>query len=133
MGIAGIDHVAVTVEDMDAALRFYCEVLGGEVRHRSAFAAGSSPITTVLLGGAKLNFHPSPPRTRLVARLPTPGAVDLCFRWQGTTEDALGLLARHGVAVVAGPEPRTSADGRPAQSLYFRDPDGNLLELLTTA
>ena len=66
------------------------------------------------------------------ARLPTPGSGDFCFRWDAGVDEALALLARHGVEVVEGPVPRPAADGAVGRSVYFRDPDGNLLELLTT-
>jgi catechol 2,3-dioxygenase-like lactoylglutathione lyase family enzyme len=61
-----------------------------------------------------------------------PGAVDLCFGWDGPSEDVVALLSDRGLPIVEGPVPRPSADGREAVSVYTRDPDGNLLEFLTT-
>ena len=66
-----------------------------------------------------------------MARTPGgPGSSDLCFVWPGTTEEALAHLERLGVAVEQGPVPRNGARG-PGSSVYFRDPDGSLLELIS--
>ena len=58
-----------------------------------------------------------------------PGNSDLCFVWEGTPEQAVDHLGRHGVAVEQGPVPRNGARG-PGASVYFRDPDGSLLEFI---
>ena len=63
---------------------------------------------------------------------PTPGSGDFCMRWDAPLEDAVKLLASKGVAVIEGPVPRPAADGALGRSIYFRDPDDNLLELLST-
>ena len=66
-----------------------------------------------------------------VARLPVqPGNSDLCFEWRGPIADAAAHLANHGVAVELGPVERRGARGR-GLSLYFRDPDGSLLEFIS--
>ena len=67
---------------------------------------------------------------QLVARRPTVGGADLCLRWSGSIESAADLLREHGVPIIDGPSRRRTADGLPALSIYFRDPDGNLLELM---
>ena len=59
-----------------------------------------------------------------------PGNSDLCFRWPGTAEEAAAHLAAHGVEVEEGPVERQGAAGR-GLSVYFRDPDGSLLELIS--
>ena len=65
-----------------------------------------------------------------VARIPAqPGMADLCFVWDGDIEEALRHLERHGVEVEEGPVPRNGARG-PGRSVYFRDPDGSLLEFI---
>ena len=70
--------------------------------------------------------HPTP------AQPITPGNSDLCLRWPGPIADAIAHLPRHGVAVLAGPLTREGAGGR-GDSVYFRDPDGSLLELISYA
>ena len=64
------------------------------------------------------------------ARLPTPGSAVLCFRGGGDIADAIHRLEQAGVPLREGPVPRPASDDRRAQSVYFVDPDGNLIELL---
>ena len=74
--------------------------------------------------GPGVSPHPSP-------RMPVPpGGSDLCFVWPGTVEDALEHLERHGVEIEEGPVERDGARGD-GRSVYFRDPDGSLLELIS--
>jgi catechol 2,3-dioxygenase-like lactoylglutathione lyase family enzyme len=114
------------VSDWERSNAFYREVLGAEVMEiragRFAYA----------IGGQRLNVHgPGTDAGSLVAREPVrPGNGDLCFEWQGTIDDALGHLRAHGVEVEAGPLEREGARGR-GRSVYFRDPDGSLLELIS--
>lgn len=132
MAVRGFDHLAITVADVDRTLAFYRDVLGGEVLYRDRFEDGAFPIVTVVIGANRINVHPSPPRADLVAERPTPGSVDLCFRWDGPIDAALALLEEHGLPCVEGPAFRLAADGSKGTSVYTRDPDGNLIELLTT-
>jgi catechol 2,3-dioxygenase-like lactoylglutathione lyase family enzyme len=128
--ITGFDHLAMTVSDVDRASAFYIAVLGGEQISEYA-PAGAPLIRGVRCGAVKLNLHQYGNGIDLVAGKPTPGSVDVCFRWSGPIETAQAHLARHGIAIVDGPSKRVSNDGQPATSVYFRDLDGNLLELLT--
>jgi catechol 2,3-dioxygenase-like lactoylglutathione lyase family enzyme len=57
------------------------------------------------------------------------GAVDVCFRWTDRIEAAVAFLEDRGIDIIEGPAPRQAADGLWGQSVYFRDPDGNLLEI----
>jgi catechol 2,3-dioxygenase-like lactoylglutathione lyase family enzyme len=86
------------------------------------------------IGGQRLNVHgPGTDVGSLVAREPVrPGTGDLCFEWPGPIEEALEHLRVHEVELEAGPLERTGARGR-GLSLYFRDPDGSLLELISYA
>jgi catechol 2,3-dioxygenase-like lactoylglutathione lyase family enzyme len=129
--IRGIDHVAITVADLDATCRFYERVLGARIEE-SYEVDGRIIVRRVALGRAILNVHQQGNGVKLVARHPTPGSTDICFRWEGTVAEAQQRLESCGVAVVEGPASRTSADGQPASSVYFHDPDGNLVELLAT-
>jgi catechol 2,3-dioxygenase-like lactoylglutathione lyase family enzyme len=132
MGIRGFDHLAITVADVGRSADFYRDVFGAEVLYRDRFDGGRFPIVSLVLGANRINLHPSPPRADLVADHPTPGSVDLCFRWDGPIESAVELLAQHDLPIVEGPSFRLSADGSKGASVYFRDPDQNLIELLTT-
>ena len=129
--ISGIDHVAITVADLDRACVFYTATLGGDVV-REYEIDGRVMVRQVRRGGARLNVHQAGHRHPLVAGHPTPGSTDLCFRWAGPIEAAAALLDDAGVAIVDGPVERHASDGRAGTSVYFRDPDGNLLEFLTT-
>jgi catechol 2,3-dioxygenase-like lactoylglutathione lyase family enzyme len=129
--IAGIDHVAVTVSDVDKACQFYIDVLGGEQLFDHVID-GKRLVRGIRAGGAMLSVHQAGNGVELVARKPTVGAVDMCFRWTGPIETAAARLAEHGVQIIEGPVTRFSNDGTPATSVYFHDLDGNLLEFLTT-
>jgi len=131
--ISGIDHVAVTVADLDAAVAFYQRVLdaktGWEYEHE-----GRVIIRQIRMGGAMLNLHQAGHGlTGLVAITPTPGAIDLCFRWATPIAEAVAHLNEVGVEIEGGPAERYASDGKVGMSVYFRDLDGNLLEFLTTA
>lgn len=127
--VSGIDHVAITVADLESSCAFYRGLFGArtvnELQHDGRLA-----VRQIAFGGALLSVHQSGNGYGLVARQPTVGAADLCFRWDGDIASALALLHAHGIAIVEGPAPRRTADGRPSRSVYFRDPDGNLLELM---
>lgn len=127
--IRGIDHVAITVADLDAACEFYAHVLGATIEEEYEIG-GRIAVKRVAFGQAILNIHQQGNGVDLVARQPLPGSTDICFRWSGGIEAAKAQLESRGVAVVEGPVARTSADGLPGSSVYFRDLDGNLVELL---
>jgi len=132
LSIRGLDHVAITVRDVEATLAFYRDVLDASPVFEDLWRAGRIPVLLLQLGGARLSVHEAAAPAAPHARLPTPGSADLCFRWDGPIEAAVERLRRAGVAIVEGPVPRPAADGAPGRSVYFRDPDGNLLELLGT-
>ena len=124
-GAITLDHVVVHVSDWAVATAFYRDVLGAEVvEHpdgRLAFRFGAQQLN---LHGPGLDVTP-------VARVPVaPGNSDLCFVWPGSPEAAVEHLERHGVAVEEGPVARRGARGQ-GTSVYFRDPDGSLLELMS--
>ena len=127
-----IDHVAITVADSEASTRFYDRLFGAQVLFDHA-PNGKSLVRSVMIGGGvQLNIHQYGNGIDLVASKPTPGSVDICFRFGGTIEEAEALLKRNHVAIIEGPSPRTDNQGNPAQSVYFHDPDGNLIELMAT-
>ena len=130
--VRGYDHLAITVADVERTVRFYRDVLGAEMLHEEAWRTGQLPVAMLRIGGNCMNVHRATAPAAPHAAAPTPGAVDLCLRWDAPIEDAMALLERCGVAVIEGPVPRPAADGTWGRSVYFRDPDGNLLELLST-
>lgn len=132
MSIRGFDHVAITASDIERTLAFYRDVLGAEVLYEDLWRKGVIPIVSLQLGANRINVHDAASPASPHARLPTPGSQDLCFRWQGTVAQAIRLLEARGIAVLDSPVKRPAADGELGESVYFRDPDDNLLELLTT-
>jgi catechol 2,3-dioxygenase-like lactoylglutathione lyase family enzyme len=127
--VLGIDHVAFAARDLEATCAFYDRLFGART-HLDYAPEGASLVRQIALGGALLSIHQAGNGLDLVAMRPTVGSADICFRWAGTIASAAELLHRHGIAIVDGPSRRRTADGLPALSIYFRDPDGNLLELM---
>jgi catechol 2,3-dioxygenase-like lactoylglutathione lyase family enzyme len=132
MPIRGLDHLALTVADVERTVDFYRRALGAELLYEELWRAGRIPVAILQIGASRLSLHPAARPARPHARVPSAGSADVCFRWDGPLDAAAAQLAAAGVAVEEGPVPRPAADGRPGASLYFRDPDGNLLELLST-
>jgi catechol 2,3-dioxygenase-like lactoylglutathione lyase family enzyme len=120
-----IDHCVIAVSDWERSNAFYRDVLGAELveldRGRFAYRFGDQ----------QLNVHGPGATPEPRARDPVrPGNSDLCFVWPGTAEDAAHHLASHSVEVEVGPVERRGARGV-GRSVYFRDPDGSLLELIS--
>lgn len=132
MSVIGLDHLAITVADVSRTVDFYCRVLGAEDVYADLWRSGKIPIAIVQVGASRMSIHPAASPASPHAHVPTPGSGDICFRWEGRLEEASALLEKHGVDVIEGPVGRPAADGQLGQSIYFRDPDGNLLELLST-
>jgi catechol 2,3-dioxygenase-like lactoylglutathione lyase family enzyme len=128
--LAGIDHVAITVADMDATCAFYDRLFGARVLDDHRLDGRAIVRVIIVGGGVRISVHQQGNGVDLVARLPTPGSEDICFRFGGAIEEAVALLRDRGVEIVDGPSPRRTADRTPSQSVYFRDPDGNLVELM---
>ncbi len=129
--ISGFDHLAITCNDVDASIAFYSSVLGAELLLADLWHERKMPVAIMQIGSNRLSLHETAAPAKPHAQSPTPGSVDLCFRWVGPIDGAVSHLAQHDVAVVEGPVPRPASNGERGQSVYFRDLDGNLLELLT--
>jgi catechol 2,3-dioxygenase-like lactoylglutathione lyase family enzyme len=121
-----LDHCVVHVSDWERSNAFYRDVVGAElVPVRGGWA--------YRFGNAQLNLHGPGIAAAPVARLPVPpGGSDLCFEWPGPIQGAVEHLVRCGVTVELGPVERRGAKGA-GSSVYFRDPDGSLLEFISYA
>jgi catechol 2,3-dioxygenase-like lactoylglutathione lyase family enzyme len=132
VGVRGIDHLAITVDDVDRTLAFYRRVLDAQPLFEELWRAGKIPVVLLQVGASRLSIHSAKAPASPHARIPLPGSADFCLRWDGAIESAIAHLRGRDVEIVLGPVPRPAADGAAGQSVYFRDPDGNLLELLST-
>ena len=119
-----LDHCVIHVSDWERSNAFYRDVLGAELVPREAGFA-------YRFGDKQLNVPGKGVRPAEVARLPVePGNSDLCFEWVGPIADAVAHLVRRRIAVEAGPMQRFGAKGY-GTSVYFRDPDGSLMEFIS--
>jgi catechol 2,3-dioxygenase-like lactoylglutathione lyase family enzyme len=132
MSVRGFDHWAITVQDIETTIAFYRGVLGCEILYEELWRAGRIPIISMRVGANVINVHQAGREASPHARQPTPGSGDVCFRWDAPLEDAVALLDSHRIEIEEGPVSRPAADGELGRSIYFRDPDGNLLEFLST-
>lgn len=123
-----LDHSVVAVSDWEISNRFYRDVVGAQL-----VDAGPGRVA-YRFADTQLNVHgPGLDLSDNVARLPVqPGNSDLCFAWPGSIDEAIAHLQRHDVEVETGPVARFGARGH-GSSVYFRDPDGSLLEFISYA
>ena len=121
-----LDHLVLTVADIETSVRFYERVLG---MRREAFGAGRIALR---FGAQKINLHQAGREFEPKAARPTPGSGDLCFVTTQPLDAAMAHVRAQGVTILEGPVARTGATG-PITSFYFRDPDANLVEVATYA
>lgn len=126
MEIDRLDHLVLTVADVEASIAFYTRVLG---MRAVSFGQGRRALA---FGRQKINLHPAQAPLAPHAQRPTPGSADLCLIIRTPLDQARRELDAAGVAVEQGPVARTGATG-PILSLYLRDPDGNLIEISNPA
>ncbi|QNK01881.1 VOC family protein [Dyella telluris] len=122
MKIEALDHLVLTVADVAASCAFYTRVLGMQ---EVTFGEGRKAL---VFGVQKINLHAHGREFEPKALRPTPGSADLCLLTSSVSGDVVDHLRRHGVTIEEGPVQRTGARG-PIESVYFRDPDGNLIEV----
>jgi len=120
--VVGIDHLVLTVRSVEASCAFYAAALG-----LARVDAPGRP-TALRLGPQKINLHQTDRTFEPKAAAPTPGAGDFCLVTERPLDAVMQRLAAAGVPVELGPVARTGARG-PMTSVYFRDPDGNLVEV----
>ncbi|CDX60627.1 Glyoxalase/bleomycin resistance protein/dioxygenase [Mesorhizobium plurifarium] len=120
--IAGIDHFVLTVRSVEASCDFYGRVLG-----MRRLDEPNRP-TALLFGSQKINLHEAGRTFEPKAKAPTPGSGDFCLVAAVPLAEVQASLEANGVAIEVGPVRRIGARG-PMMSVYFRDPDGNLVEV----
>jgi len=122
MYITDLDHLVLTVKDIDATIRFYTTVLG---MAQVSFAGNRQALQ---FGNQKINLHQQRDEIEPHAAQPTPGSADLCFITDIPLEQVIDHVQSCGVSVLAGPVQRMGSTGA-LLSIYIRDPDGNLMEI----
>lgn len=133
MPVAGIDHIAMPTADAERLIAFY-KKLGFLINNEDKWRSGEVPAFSIQVGDSKLNIHPEGHTASLRGPTATPGCTDICFVWDGSVAECQQMLQDAGVEVIQGPVQRAGGRGRgttPSLSLYFRDPDENLLEFMT--
>ncbi|MDH4573638.1 VOC family protein [Salinicola acroporae] len=122
MKISQLDHLVLTVADIDATCDFYGRALGME---RVVFGEGRIALG---FGEQKINLHRHGREFEPKANCPTPGSADLCFLSDTPLEQVISHLEGEEITIIEGPVDRTGATG-PIRSIYLRDPDKNLIEI----
>lgn len=126
MNVHSLDHLVLTVVDLDATVQFYCDVLG---MVREDFRPADGSLRTALkFGDQKINLHVAGAEFDPKSKSPTPGSADLCFLSEEPLEAWQAQFERFGVHVEKGPVQRTGAVAL-IMSFYVRDPDENLIEV----
>ena len=122
LGISHLDHLVLTVSDVNKTCEFYEKVLGFEI---ITFGQGRRAMA---FGKQKFNLHQAGQELEPKALCPTPGSMDLCLITSLALEIVVEKLKLAAVPIEAGPITRTGAQG-PILSVYIRDPDHNLIEI----
>ncbi len=122
MKIEQIDHIVLTVNDIGKTVEFYTEILGMELVNFS------NARKALRFGDQKINLHQQGKEFEPKANKPTSGSMDLCFITQTKIENVKIELEKKGIEIIEGIVDRTGAKGS-IRSIYFRDPDNNLIEL----
>ena len=117
-----IDHLVLTVRDIDQTIQFYCNILG-----MTEITFGDNR-KALQFGKQKINLHPHPSDITPRAKQPSPGALDICFITQSPIDDVINNLEKHAINIELGPVQRQGAQGN-MTSVYIRDPDDNLIEI----
>ena len=121
-----VDHFVLKVRDLEATAKFYERALGlqREVFHDH----GGVTRHALRFGAQKINLHDDDTVAHPKSRVPTPGSADFCLVAAVPLGDVIARLEREQISIEVGPVPRTGTLG-PMRSIYFRDPDGNLVEV----
>ena len=122
MEVTSIDHLVLTVRDVERTVAFYTRVLGMKPQ---TFGHSRRALH---FGSQKINLHAADKVPDPNVRHPTPGSADLCFLTSTPVAQVIAALQAMNIAIVDGPVPRTGATG-PIRSAYIYDPDENLIEI----
>ena len=128
MKLEKIDHVVITVKDLNKTIDFYTNILGMKLEKFSSSLDNNQIRYAVNFGSQKINIHEEEKLFRPNAINPSSGSMDICFISKNKIYDWVHHLEKKGINIEIGPEKKTGALG-PILSIYIRDPDFNLIEI----
>ena len=122
-----IDHVVITVSDINKSIDFYSNILGMELQEFSS-STDNVKRKSLKFGKQKINLHEASKPFKPYAINPIPGAMDICFLSEINIDDWIKIFNKFNIKIEDGPVKKTGANG-PIRSIYVRDPDKNLIEI----
>tara|TARA_B100000963_G_C22203961_1_gene484406 strand:+ start:48 stop:440 length:393 start_codon:yes stop_codon:yes gene_type:complete len=122
-----IDHVVITVSDINKSIDFYSNILGMQLQE---FLSSTDNVKrkSLKFGKQKINLHEASKPFKPHANNPIPGTMDICFLSETNIDDWIKIFNKFNVKIEDGPVQKTGANG-PIRSIYVRDPDKNLIEI----
>ena len=126
-----LDHLVLTVADIQRTCDFYVSVLGCQVLHFDSSDGSSRVALRIGNHAQKINLHPASHPFLPAAKVPQPGSADVCFIASTPLDAVMAHFAALHVPIIEGPVQRTGTIG-PILSVYIRDPDGNRIEVAST-
>tara|TARA_B100002051_G_C16416344_1_gene477182 strand:- start:49 stop:447 length:399 start_codon:yes stop_codon:yes gene_type:complete len=123
-----IDHVVITVKDLNKTIDFYTNILGMKLEKFLSSLDNNKIRYAVSFGSQKINIHEEKKPIKPNALNPCSGSIDICFISKNKINDWIHHLIKKGINIEIGPEKKTGALG-PILSIYIRDPDFNLIEI----
>ena len=122
-----IDHVVITVSDINKSIDFYSNILGMEL-HEFLSSTDNVKRKSIKFGKQKINLHEASKSFKPHANNPLPGTMDICFLSEINVDDWIKIFNKFDIKIEEGPVQKTGANG-PIRSIYVRDPDKNLIEI----
>ena len=122
-----IDHVVITVSDINKSIDFYSNILGMQLQE---FLSSTDNVKrkSLIFGKQKINLHEASKPFKPHANNPIPGTMDICFLSEINIDDWIKIFNKFNVKIEDGPVQKIGANG-PIRSIYVRDPDKNLIEI----
>ena len=128
MKLEKIDHVVITVKNLNKTIDFYTNILGMKLEKFSSSLDKDQIRHAVNFGSQKINIHEEKKPIKPNALNPSSGSMDICFISKNKINDWVNHLEKKGIKIEIGPEKKSGALG-PILSIYIRDPDFNLIEI----
>ena len=128
MKLEKIDHVVITVKDLNKTIDFYTNILGMKLEKNLTSVDNNQIRYAVSFGSQKINIHEEKKPFKPNALNPSSGSMDICFISKNKINDWVNHLVKKGINIEIGPEKKTGALGT-ILSIYIRDPDFNLIEI----